>query len=124
LANLTVTKPAAFSTQEIVLPSLRHRISRGDGSWEMWPLPTPDDAPPRQSLQRVLAEAGLEVGGAEVVDEAPTRDRSPRDRPGSLELSRELTGLFSQDCVSSSLENEIMAATRRKWRARVRAIAR
>jgi serine/threonine protein kinase/WD40 repeat protein len=72
-ANFQVSKPGAFATQETVLPSLRHRISRGDGAWEMWPLPAPDDGPPRASLQRVLSEAGLEMHGAELVDAAPAR---------------------------------------------------
>ena len=71
-ANLTVTKPAAFSTQELALPSLRYRISRGDGAWEIWPLPAPDDGPPRASLMRVLSEAGLEMRGVELVDAAPS----------------------------------------------------
>jgi len=69
---LTVTKPAAFSTQELALPSLRYRISRGDGAWEIWPLPAPDDGPPRASLMRVLSEAGLEMRGVELVDAAPS----------------------------------------------------
>jgi hypothetical protein len=71
-ANFPVTKPAAFATQEIVLPSLRYRISRGDGTWEMWPLPAPDDGPPRESLLRVLSEAGLEMRGVELLDAAPS----------------------------------------------------
>jgi hypothetical protein len=71
-ANFPVTKPAAFATQEIVLPSLRYRISRGDGAWEMWPLPAPDDGPPRESLERVLSEAGLEMRGVELLDAAPS----------------------------------------------------
>jgi tRNA A-37 threonylcarbamoyl transferase component Bud32 len=71
-ANLTVTKPAALSPQEIALPSLRYRISRGDGRWEMWPLPAPDEGPPRACLMRVLSEAGLEMRGVELVDAAPT----------------------------------------------------
>jgi hypothetical protein len=71
-ANFPVTKPAAFATQEIVLPSLRYRISRGDGTWEMWPLPAPDDGPPRESLDRVLSEAGLEMRGVELLDAAPS----------------------------------------------------
>ncbi len=71
-ANLTVSKPGAFATQEIVLPSLRYRISRGDGAWEMWPLPAPDDGPPPESLRRVLSESGLEMGGVELLDAAPT----------------------------------------------------
>ncbi len=71
-ANFPVTKPAAFATQEIVLPSLRYRISRGDGTWEMWPLPAPDDGPPRESLARVLSEAGLEMRGVDLLDAAPS----------------------------------------------------
>ena len=70
-ANLSVTRPGAYGTQEVVLPSLRHRISRGDGIWEMWPIPPPDDRPPRESLQLVLSEAGLEMHGVELVDAAP-----------------------------------------------------
>ena len=70
-ANFPVTHPGAFGTQEVVLPSLRYRISRGDGVWEMWPVPAPDDSPPRESLQRVLSEAGLEVRGVDLVDAAP-----------------------------------------------------
>jgi|GEM_PF-5686217 len=71
-ANLTVTKPAAFFAQEIVLPSLRYRISRADDGWEMWPLPVPDGGPPRASLMRVLSDAGLEMRGVELVDAAPS----------------------------------------------------
>ena len=70
-ANFPVTKPGAFGTQSFVLPSLRHRLSRGDGLWELWPLPQPDDGPPREGLQRVLSEAGLELRGVELVDAAP-----------------------------------------------------
>jgi len=70
-ANFPVTNPGAAGTQEILLPSLRYRISRGDGIWEMWPIPPPEDGPPRESLQRVLSEAGLEVRGVELVDAAP-----------------------------------------------------
>ncbi len=73
-ANLAVTKPAAFSGQELTLPSLRYRISHGDGAWEMWPLPAPDDGSPRASLMRVLSEAGLEMRGVELVDAAPGPD--------------------------------------------------
>jgi WD40 repeat protein/tRNA A-37 threonylcarbamoyl transferase component Bud32 len=73
-ANLRVTKPAAFTTLEFALPSLRYRISGGDGAWEMWPLPAPDDGPPRASLMRVLSEAGLEMRGVELVDAAPSPD--------------------------------------------------
>jgi len=70
-ANFPVTYPGAFGTQEIILPSLRYRIPRGDGVWEIWPIPPPDDGPPRESLQRVLSEAGLEVRGVDLVDAAP-----------------------------------------------------
>jgi hypothetical protein len=37
----------------------------------MWPVPAPDDAPPRESLERVLSEAGLELRGVELLDAAP-----------------------------------------------------
>jgi serine/threonine protein kinase/WD40 repeat protein len=76
-ATLSVTKPGAFSTQEVVLPSLRQRISRGDGSWELWPIPAPDDGSPKASLARVLSEAGLEMHGVELTDAAP-RPMAPR----------------------------------------------
>jgi serine/threonine protein kinase/WD40 repeat protein len=76
-ATFRVTKPGAFSIQEVVLPSLRERISRGDGAWELWPIPPPEDGPPRASLARVLSEAGLEMHGAELVDAAP-RAVAPR----------------------------------------------
>ena len=66
-ANLMVTKPPGV----FVLPSLRYGISHSDGAWEMWPLPAPDDGPPRASLMRVLSEAGLEMRGVELVDAAP-----------------------------------------------------
>lgn len=65
-ANL-MAKPAAY----FVLPSLRYRISRGNETWEMLPLPAPDDGPPRASLMRVLSDAGLEMRGVELVDAAP-----------------------------------------------------
>jgi hypothetical protein len=81
-ANLTVSKPGAFATQEIVLPSLRYRISRGDGAWEMWPLPAPDEGPPRESLRRALSEAGLELRGVELVDAAPNPDPLASTRTG------------------------------------------
>jgi len=83
-ANLSVTKPGGLGTQEVVLPSLRHRISRGDGTWEMWPLPAPDDGPPRESLERVLSEAGLEMQGVELIDTVPVAsppERSPASAP-------------------------------------------
>jgi tRNA A-37 threonylcarbamoyl transferase component Bud32/WD40 repeat protein len=74
-ATLNVATPGAFSTQEVVLPSLRHRISRGDGIWKLWPLPAPDDAPAETSLAQVLSESGLEMRGAELVDAIPSRSK-------------------------------------------------
>ncbi len=82
--RLTNLKPGAFSTQEIVLPSLRYRISIGDSAWEMWPLPAPDDGPPRASLMRVLSEAGLEMRGVELVDAPPSPGAVPHPLPRSL----------------------------------------
>jgi hypothetical protein len=40
-ANLTVTKPGAFATQEIALPSLRYRISQGDVNGKCGPCLLP-----------------------------------------------------------------------------------
>ncbi|HET6982634.1 MAG TPA: WD40 repeat domain-containing serine/threonine protein kinase [Myxococcaceae bacterium] len=77
-ATLSVTKPGAFSTQEVVLPSLRQRISRGDGSWQLWPIPAPDDGPAKASLARVLSEAGLEMHGVELADTVPPRPVAPQ----------------------------------------------
>jgi WD40 repeat protein/tRNA A-37 threonylcarbamoyl transferase component Bud32 len=74
-ANVAVTKPAAYSAQEVVLPDLRHRLSRGDGRWELWDLPPPDEGSPRASLQRVLDEAGLVLSGSELLDAEPNRSR-------------------------------------------------
>lgn len=71
-ATIPLGKPAAFDAEEWVLPNLRQRISGGNGSWELSPLPTPDDSPPRESLSRVASEAGLELRGAELVDTAPS----------------------------------------------------
>ena len=75
LAEIPVTKPAAFAAQEYVLRGLRYRISRGDAAWEMWPLPAPDEGPPRESLARVLSEAGLEMRGVELLDAPPALAR-------------------------------------------------
>ena len=58
-------------TRLLVLPDLRHRISAGNSAWEISALPPPDDGPPRESLARVLAEAGLEMRGVELVDAPP-----------------------------------------------------
>jgi serine/threonine protein kinase/WD40 repeat protein len=70
LATIPSRKPAAFDGEERVLPNLRQRISSGNGSWELTPLPPPDDSPPQQSLARIASEAGLEMRGAELVDAA------------------------------------------------------
>jgi serine/threonine protein kinase/WD40 repeat protein len=71
-ATIALRRPAAFDAEERVLPNLRQRISSGNGSWELSPIPTPDDSPPRESLSRVASEAGLELRGAELVDTAPS----------------------------------------------------
>jgi WD40 repeat protein len=74
-ATIGVDRPDALATQEMVLPDLRHRLSRGNGAWEVSLLPPPDDLPPRESLARALAEAGLQMQGVELVD-APPRSGS------------------------------------------------
>ena len=70
-ATIPVRKPGALGGQEVVLPDLRHRISLGDSIWELASLAPPDDGPPRESLERVLTEAGLEMRGVELVDAPP-----------------------------------------------------
>ncbi len=59
-ANFPVTKPAAFATQEIVLPGLHYRISRGGGTWE-WPASV-----------RTCRPAGPWSGGGSAPKRAPS----------------------------------------------------
>jgi hypothetical protein len=75
-----VTLRDSTTGQVEVLPDLRHRISKGRSAWEISFLPPPDNGPPRESLARVLAEAGLEMRGVELVD-APPAPSSGGDLP-------------------------------------------
>jgi serine/threonine protein kinase/WD40 repeat protein len=77
-ATIPVNKPGALGGHEQVLPDLRHRISRGNSIWELAPLPRPDDGPPRESLERVLTEAGLQMQGIELVDAPPSPSGGPQ----------------------------------------------
>jgi outer membrane protein assembly factor BamB len=70
LAMVPVSKPRAGYPEEKVLPSLKGRISLGDGRWELWSFPEPDAAPPRESLARITSATGLELVGVELVDTA------------------------------------------------------
>jgi len=70
-ATIPVRKQGALGGEERVLPDLRHRISLGNAIWEIESLPRPDDGPPRESLERVLTEAGLEIQGVELLDAPP-----------------------------------------------------
>jgi WD40 repeat protein len=71
LVTVEISRPGALFPQENVLSDLRHRILRGNGLWELHSMPRPDDAPPRTSLERVLAETGLELRGIELMDAIP-----------------------------------------------------
>src|SRR5262249_8432951 len=71
LAMVEISSPGALFPQENVLSDLRHRVLRGNGLWELHGMPRPDDTPPRDSLQRVLARTGLELQGIELVDAIP-----------------------------------------------------
>ena len=71
LATVPLSKPRAVSPEDKVLPSLKGRISQGDGRWELWSFPEPDHSSPRESLARITAATGLELVGAELVDTVP-----------------------------------------------------
>ena len=62
-------KPGGIMTQENVLPDLKHRISRVKDTWELSALPQPDTERPSESLASILHEAGLQLQGAELLDE-------------------------------------------------------
>ncbi|HET9157262.1 MAG TPA: WD40 repeat domain-containing protein, partial [Myxococcaceae bacterium] len=70
LATISVSKPRAVYAADKVLPSLKEKISLGDGRWELWSFPEPDLAPPRESLARITSATGLELVGVELVDTA------------------------------------------------------
>ena len=66
-----LSKPRAVSPEDKVLPSLKARISQGDGRWELWSFPEPDHSSPRESLARITSATGLRLVGAELVDTVP-----------------------------------------------------
>jgi serine/threonine protein kinase/WD40 repeat protein len=71
LATVRPSKPRSVYPAEALLPSLKRKISRGGGRWELWDFPEPDRASPRESLARITAAAGLQMQGVELVDVAP-----------------------------------------------------
>ena len=71
LATVPLSKPRAVSPEDKVLPSLKARISQGDGRWELWSFPEPDHSSPRESLARITSATGLKLVGAELVDTVP-----------------------------------------------------
>jgi hypothetical protein len=73
LATIPVSKPRTVYPADLVLPTLRGKISRGGGRWELWSVPEPDRGSPRDSLARITSATGLELRGAELVDVAPPR---------------------------------------------------
>jgi hypothetical protein len=73
LATIPVSKPRTIYPADLILPSLRGKISRGGGRWELWSFPEPDRGPARDSLARITSATGLEMKGAELVDVAPPR---------------------------------------------------
>ena len=70
-ATIGLSTPGTYGAQVELFPDLRQRLSKGRSGWEVSLLPPPDDGPPRESLARVLAEAGLEMRGVELVDAPP-----------------------------------------------------
>ena len=73
LATIPASKPRSFYPADLVLPSLKGKISRGGGRWELWSFPEPDRGPARDSLARITSATGLEMKGVELVDVAPPR---------------------------------------------------
>jgi hypothetical protein len=71
LGTVPVSKPSAVLPEDKVLPSLKAKISKGDGRWELWSFPEPDHSPPRESLARITSATGLELVGAELLDTVP-----------------------------------------------------
>ncbi|HET9156486.1 MAG TPA: WD40 repeat domain-containing protein, partial [Myxococcaceae bacterium] len=69
IATITPARPGGIMTQENVLPDLKHRISRVKETWELSALPQPDTEKPSESLASILREAGLQLKGAELLDE-------------------------------------------------------
>ena len=71
LATVPLSKPRSVFPEDKVLPSLKGRISQGDGRCELWSFPEPDHSSPRESLARITSATGLELVGAELVDTVP-----------------------------------------------------
>jgi serine/threonine protein kinase len=66
-ATIDTEGGSTFNPATIVSPNLRFTLSHGDGSWSLFPLPQPDNSPPRESLSRILRDSGLEMRAVELV---------------------------------------------------------
>src|SRR5262249_33708544 len=64
---------SARASSRTIPPDLRYTISEGNGFWSLEKLPPPDDAPPADSLARILRESGFEMRGVELVYAAGAR---------------------------------------------------
>src|SRR5262249_5535432 len=71
LATIPVSKPSSVLPEDKVLPSFNAKISKRHTRWAPWSFRAPDGSPPRDSLARIPAAAGLELVGAELVDTLP-----------------------------------------------------
>jgi hypothetical protein len=71
LATIPVSKPASVYPADLVIPTLKGKISRGSGRWELWSFPEPDRSSPAESLARITSTTGLQMQGIELVDVAP-----------------------------------------------------
>jgi WD40 repeat protein len=60
--------PEARSPQprSFVSPDLQYLVKKGRAAWQLQPLPQPEDGPPSRVLAGVLAQADLELRGAEL----------------------------------------------------------
>ena len=66
LARIVEGRAGAGASQVNLLPSLRHRLSRGARSWALTPMPGPDTTSPAESLRRALAEGGFRLRGVDL----------------------------------------------------------
>jgi WD40 repeat protein len=70
--------PEARSPQlhSFVSPDLRYLVKKGRVTWQLQPLPKPEDGPPSRVLASVLEQAGLELRGAELAPADQLRNAS------------------------------------------------
>ena len=66
LARIFEGRSGSATPEVNVHPGLRFRMSRGDRSWALFPLPGPDTSSPAESLRRALADGGFRLQGVEL----------------------------------------------------------